>query len=314
MCKEHIKALKQVVKLNNRGTLPILKMLCHTNGMLMATDLTVMVQIKTPSIRDGIWHADALDLGFREELIDKEYTIEDYPELPETKVVQELELTDEDMAKILRASDFISKDMTRPVLTGVAIKEDKVYGTDGYKMYRNKISNTLTEQVILPTGCVKVLKAFKADKYNWTLTIYDDARVALTSGNMIIGSKIIEGTLPQYETLLENTTADVEVYLDLNETAGAKGYHLVIDPKKETTEMYNPDSGNRINLGSGRVGNGHITYGKDYERNVVMPMINHDNKDNIIIDLAVLKPFGKNKVRLLSNPYNKQVEVEVLYK
>ena len=309
MCKEHIKALKQVIK--GRNTLPILKCIAHTNGKLIATDLTVMVQIDTPTIRDGIWSGEVLDMGFREELLSTEFTIEDYPELPELTPIQELELSGEDMEKILRAGEFISKDTTRPVLTGVAIVGDKVYGTDGYKMYRNAISNSVSEQVILPTECIKVLKAVKAGKHNWTLDVYGEDQVAFKSGSITIFTKTIYGTLPQYEILLSNTKADTLTYIDLNETTGAKGYQLVIDREKGTTELYNPNTKQRINLGSGRVDTGNILYGDGAERNVVMPMAK-TQKNTIAIDLDLLKPYAKKKVKLYNNPHNNQVEVEII--
>lgn len=67
MCKEHIKALKQVIKSNNKNTLPILKCMCHSNGTLKATNLEQMVEVETPMIADGIWKDTALDYGFRED-------------------------------------------------------------------------------------------------------------------------------------------------------------------------------------------------------------------------------------------------------
>ena len=310
MANEHIKALKQVIK--GRTTLPILKCIAHSDGKLMATDLTVMVQIDTPNIMDGIWLPEVLEMGFREELLSTEYTLQDYPELPELKLVQEVELTAEDMEKILRASDFISKDMTRPVLTGVAVKGNKIYGTDGYKLYRNSIENELSEQVIIPTECIKVLKAVKAGKRNWTLDVYDDGDMSFTSGNITIYSKIIEGSLPMYDQLLENTEFDTQFTLDLKTLHVPKDYIILVNREDMTISVADKDDRRKNIVVDNAVGIGEGHYQNADERNVVMPLIGSDTKKYVELDPALLKPYGKHTIKMYRNKNNNQVEVEII--
>lgn len=92
MCKEHITAIKQVLRNNRKGSIPILHCLEHSNGTLKATDLSVMVEIKTPTIADGIWKSEALDYGFKEDTKETEWGVDDIygyispnEEVPEVK-------------------------------------------------------------------------------------------------------------------------------------------------------------------------------------------------------------------------------------
>lgn len=309
-----IKAIKQTLKLNSKHTLPILKCMQHKDGKLRATDLTIMVEINTPIIPDGIWNDTALEFGFREETKNNEFTVEDFPEIDLKLADKEMELAEDDMSKILRAYEFVSTDHTRPVLTGVVLKEGNVYATDGYKMYRNKTSLDKDMEINLPPELLKVLKSIKADKRNWTLSTYEESeQVALKSGNITIYSKTIYGTTPNYDMLIKNDMYDFT--FDINLKKLKLGQNQLCIPENETAVFYNivenkyTTVGEKIRLSDTVYReSGKLEYSE--ERYIVMPLAS-GNKNDVYVDTALLKPFAKNTIKVYVMA-DKKLEVKII--
>ena len=293
MCKEHVKAIKQILRNNGRGSIPVLKCMEHSNGTLKATDLTVMVQIDTPMIQDGIWKAEALDYGFKDDTKETEWTIQDFPELPEVNTIQEIKLTGDDMAKIIRAMDFTSKDMTRPALTGVTFKDGNVYGCDGYKLYRNKISQAPHDTLVIPAEAVKILKAVKANKREWSMTIYDDSTVLFKSGGFKLYSKVIDATPPEYDGLIKDRRYERKAAIDLKQIKNWKDRCIFIERGTSAIYLVDKDMKEKIQI-EGEVIDYASSIGDRYHTEVVMPLA--DDR-GLRIDLAVMKQY-KNKVIL----------------
>lgn len=291
MCKEHITAIKQVLKNNRSGSIPILHCLEHSNGTLKATDLSVMVEIKTPTIADGIWKSEALDYGFKEDTKEGQWTIDDFPTLDTPKLKQSVELTGEDLSKIIRAMDFTSTDLTRPALTGVALSEGSVYGCDGYRLYRNEMSHKIDDTIILPKECIKVLKAVKADKKSWTLDIYEDTEIAFKSSGFALHSRLIDAVAPMYDQVIGNGDYGYVLAVDLKQIVDKKNKCIMVD--KNDLSVYisdRDDKTKRIKL-EDKVANvlrdkGNV--GRYGHKEVVMPL--HDPED-LRIDLAMLKQY-----------------------
>lgn len=294
MCKEHIKALKQVIKSNNKNTLPILKCMCHSNGTLKATNLEQMVEVEIPTIADGIWKDTALDYGFREDTKETDWTIADYPEVDLKGLVQEVELSEEDMAKIIRASEFVSKDTTRPVLTGVVLKGGNIYATDGYKMYRNKMENELTDTINLPTGCIKILKTVKADKQGtWTLSVYENEQVVFTHGKFRLYTKTIYGGTPEYDKVIGSDYYNYDMVVDMKQIKNTKGKVLWADVEEKKLYLANEDGTEKILINECvKEDTGELPYNEHKE--VVMPLT---NKQQVVVSLDHMKMY-KGKVRL----------------
>lgn len=306
MCKEHVSAIRRVLKNNVRGGLPILQCLEHSGGKLRATDLTVMVEIDTPTIADGVWNATALEFGFRDETKNTEFTSEDYPELEDTPAELEVELSGEDMGKILRAFMYVSNDQTRPVLTGVVIKGDRVYGTDGYKLYRNIISNDIGDRwVVIPTECLKVLKSAKADKRNWVFTLYD-GRVAFKSGNLTVHSKLIDEIPPQYEQLINTRAYDTVAKLDMKSLHVPKGYNILIDNEEKVVKIRNEDTKDIITV-SGMVKVEPVELDDTPKREIVMGLYGMESRYTGVNPM-LLKQF-KGEITLYIRTKDHFVEV-----
>ena len=302
MCKEHITAIKEVLKHNGRHGLPILQCLCHTDGKLWATDLTTMVAIKTPTIADGIWDKTALDFGFREETKNKEFEPADFPELQGLELDTETELTSDEMAKILYTSKFVSKDQTRPVLTGVAIQDSKAYASDGYFMHRDVLSLPGDITIILPSEAVKVLKAVKADKKNWTLTVYKNSDLAFTSGNFTLYTKQIDGRTPDYDNLLTSMkTYDERFTLDLKTLVVPKGYMIRFDRDERTLSLYDVDTKKAIPIQTDIPVDNTTHILNDWNTRTIIMAMSGTSSHEILFNPDLLKPFGKSKIELSAN-------------
>lgn len=293
MSKEHIKAFKQVIK-TNKGKLPILKCMCHSNGTLKATNLEQMVELKSEMIADSIWKETALDYGFRDDTKETDWTIEDFPEVELKGLVQEVEVSETDMAKILRASEFVSKDTTRPVLTGVVLKGGNIYATDGYKMYRNKMETEITDTINLPTECVKILKAVKADKQGiWTVSIYDNEIVVFSCGNFKLYTKTIYGGTPEYDRVVGSDHYNYDMVVDMKQIKGKKDQVIWGDIEEKKIYIADENGDNKILVSECLIDNsGELPLNGHKE--VVMPLL---DKQHIVVKLELLKAY-KGKVRL----------------
>ncbi len=306
MCKEHIQALKQTIKLNVRGGIPILRCLEHSDGTLKATNLTVMTQIKTPTIPDGIWNAEALEFGFRDDTKNTEFELVDFPEVELKNVEIEIELTPDDMANIFRASEFVSKDMTRPVLTGVAIIGGRVYGCDGYKLFRDDISNNIGDrEIVIPMDTIKVLKSAKAEKHNWILTVYE-GHVAFVSGNITIMSGTIDGRCPDYESLITSGAYDSWFEIDLKNTTIPKDWNIRANTEDGVVEIVDGD-GKAIRV-SELVKVEPTELKLDGRREIVMGLSGYEKKYTTI-DPKLLRMFKKNTIRIYHNEKLNEVKI-----
>lgn len=294
MANEHIKALKQIIRFNNRNGLPILRCMAHSNGTLKATNLTQMVEVEISTIDDGIWNETALDYGFRDDTKNTEFTLADYPEVELGKLIQEVELDETDMAKIIRASEFASNDLTRPVLTGVVLKGGHVYGTDGYKMYRDKISQDVTEIVNLPKNCVKLLKTVKADKQGtWVMSVYEDEQVVFTHGKFKLYTKTLYGSIPDYDRVIGSDCYNYDILVDMKQIKNTKDKVLWADIEEKKLYLANEDGTEKILINECvKEDKGELPYSEHKE--VVMPLT---NKQQVVVSLDHMKMY-KGKVRL----------------
>lgn len=291
MCKEHIKVLQQVIKSNGRYGLPILKSMAHENGVLRATNLEQMVEVATPTIADGIWKSLALDYGFRDDTKETEFDLEDYPTIELDKVVQEVELSSEDMAKIIRAMDFASNDQNRPVLTGVVLKHDFVYASDGYKAYRNSLENHI-QQVVIPKQAVKFLKTVKADKHGtWLMTIYEKDMVVFSNGNFKLYTKTIDGSIPDYDAIFNKLTHyNYHVRIDMKQIKDKKNKFLWGDVDEQKVYVVNDDNSEKILL-TECLTKCDVEEPVDKHCEIVMPLTTE--KSHIVIDLKYLSHYKK---------------------
>lgn len=213
MNKTELKAYLSVLKGNTaRGMLPVLEQVAVVGGEIMTTNLDRATILKANVIAnapaDGLYPKYMLD-GLAQGLeVATDGDVSDYPELPRVEG-KTCTLTPEVIEHIIKAADFTSKDTVRPVLGCVALMSGKVYGTDGYILYR---ASGVAVDAYLTAELVKAFK--KVAKYGtWELTANDDA-VKLSNGTITLLERQIDALYPEAEKIFP-TWYDAEMTVDL---------------------------------------------------------------------------------------------------
>lgn len=166
----------------------------------------------------------------------------------------------------------------------------------------------MNHTIILPPECVKILKAVKADKKNWTLTVYDDDRVAFRSGNFTLHSKLIDAIIPAYEFLLKEREYNYSLQLDMKQIKVGKDTALMIDRDGAKVYLSDRNGENKI-LISEEVVKQDDTIGSPKNIEMVMPLTG-SFKGYTMIDLAIMKQYKHKIVLRMKDNDNKPIYVE----
>lgn len=312
--KMYNKLYSQVIKWNTKNSkLPILKEMRAKNHKLQATDLEVWIEtpidltdrMLDPVFLDGYDGTTASDPN-------------DFPDLKLPKVIQEIELGADAMANILWCARFVSKDQTRPVLTGVAMtSKGCVYGTDGYKMARRHYFNHITpDHITLPAHLLTLLKLAKADKSNWTMTIYgnngEPDMVAFKSGDLTIYSRLIDGNIPLYDPLLDNIEYTHKITIPKGMKI-PKGYAAMVEMRDEVAnhsaghgQVYLQSDDRRVLATDIKIEPATLTDENPVNVDVVMKMVGTP----FGIDPGLLKAWKNKSIELYFNNKTNTVMVK----
>lgn len=103
-----------------------------------------------------------------------------------------------DLGPALEAVEIAAtKDETRFAISAVLIEEDSVVATDGHRLHRHDISGKLPK-MLLPLGKgLNVLKTLESP-----ICTRDDKHAYFLAGNVVVISRIVEGTFPQYRKVV----------------------------------------------------------------------------------------------------------------
>jgi DNA polymerase-3 subunit beta len=137
---------------------------------------------------------------------------EDYPVVPQIKKDESLLLNLQVLKNLFRKTIFcVSKDIQKYVITGVCFatkdKEINCIATDGRRLsfVKNVCTNTNSNvKVIIPAKSVEyILKNFDFNE-NKDIKIYiSNNLITFELNNFIFKTKLIEGTFPDYERILQ---------------------------------------------------------------------------------------------------------------
>ena len=137
---------------------------------------------------------------------------QDYPVLPQIKKDVFLLLKIQSLKDLFKKTIFcVSKDIQKYIITGVCFvvknKEINCVATDGKRLSFIKNVDVKTNnniKVIIPIKSVEyILKVFNSNE-NENVKIYiSDNLVTFELNNLIFKSKLIEGTFPDYEKILQ---------------------------------------------------------------------------------------------------------------
>ena len=242
--------LTKVAKLNKGTqlkTMPILGHVKLTDGRAMATDLTIAISVTDPTIKlSGIVAADKISKGL--DVIqrnfglvnNKEYSVADFPELPTTRATAPLSRGA--IASILAARGATSDDSSRPILTGIQLKDGASTATDGYRLISTGGGHTMDE-VIIPGVVADLIKLSKeTDGWNYGR---DGESVVFENGNVAIHARAIDGNYPDWKKLIPESTPyemQIEVAPILEALTLVDNANIRFDAK--TGQVFVIDSGN----------------------------------------------------------------------
>lgn len=146
---------------------------------------------------------------------------EDFPTLPEInekKAVKFVVGVDEFKSGINQIIIASSNDMTRPALTGVYFNsfggDLYIAATDGYRLAEKKLIKKIKSEVavIVPTVSLQEVMRSIHDDVEEIEILFDETLVTFRLGEIEITSTLIDGSFPDYRTLIPK---DNEIVLEL---------------------------------------------------------------------------------------------------
>lgn len=149
---------------------------------------------------------------------------DEFPELPAIEEKQIITVPVADLKRGLQQTILVaSGDDTRPVLTGVFTHsfEGNLYlaATDGYRLAERRLAPTKQEvSAIIPVTTLNDVLRVITDDVAEVKMIFDDNQVRILLDDIEITSRLIDGTFPDYRTLIPKQS-DIAIALPKDEFA-----------------------------------------------------------------------------------------------
>lgn len=204
--KQQIAAL---TKISNGKTLPILGSVKFETGQLSSTNLEIAIIIKDKDVTQN-GYVDAAKLkksGLASiqkhwGLVDNtEFKPEDWPEIKPS--IATMEVNQATISGMIDALTTVSKDDTRPLLTGIEVANNTVTSTDGYRLITKGTGHKFS--FVVPSAAVELIKMTKLID-NWHIG-YDKEQITFVNGNFTLVARLIEGTYPDWRGLRPSKAA-----------------------------------------------------------------------------------------------------------
>lgn len=204
--KQQINAL---TKISNGKVLPILGNVKFEKGQLSSTNLEIAIIIKDEDVTQN-GYVDAAKLkksGLASiqkhwGLVDNtEHSAEDWPEIKPS--IATMEVNQATISGMLDALTTVSKDDSRPILTGIEVANNTVSSTDGYRLITKGTGHKFS--FVIPAAAVELIKMTKLMD-NWHIG-YDKEQITFVNGNFTLVARLIEGTYPDWRKLQPSKAA-----------------------------------------------------------------------------------------------------------
>jgi DNA polymerase-3 subunit beta len=141
---------------------------------------------------------------------------DEFPRLPEYKKAKEIRISGNDVARMVRRTQFSSsQDETRPALNGILWQTagDKMImvATDGHRLARIRVDNAklsgLTDDLIIPPKAMNYLTRLIGDKEIEIGIVFGEKNIAFSIPKeddtyTLVSSRLIEGPYPNYEQVI----------------------------------------------------------------------------------------------------------------
>ena len=330
-----LEALQKVQSIvGQRTTLPILSnvLLEASKGKLMLTttdmEVSVRTSIQADISRDGATTLPArrffsicrdlpdhqVEIGVSDddvaEIVSGSYNCkleglsqDDFPPMPTFEESSTYTLKQGTLKDILQKTSYAaSTDESRAILNGalMSFRDNKltVVCTDGRRLalveHEIDISDTSEIDIVVPTKTVSELIKTLDDDEDVSIKT-STTQLAFEFGNILIVSKLIDGTYPNYRQVIpsqceERIAVDREIFL-----SAVRRVSLMLDDQAASVKIYITENRMELVTSSPEVGESHesvpVKYtGKDitiaFNPNFLMAPLKHLDSDEIYLELS----------------------------
>jgi DNA polymerase-3 subunit beta len=143
------------------------------------------------------------------------YAAEDFPQLPKFDEAAAFKMSGEALVETVeKVSRSYSRDETRPVLTGILISFEesrvRMVTTDSYRLSikETELATTFdgSREAIIPARAMQeVSRIFSSSDEEQVEVVLSENQALFRIGDVLFGTRLIEGNFPEYKRLLPNT-------------------------------------------------------------------------------------------------------------
>lgn len=203
--------MKTLLKTIERYTkVPILKTVAVIDGVATSTDLDIYTSMPC-ALPNGIYNAESIKSGLN--ILDKERTINDFPNKPKLKPFAQITFNAASVkTRFAWVALAMSTEETRYYLNGICFHScGDVVATDDHRLHMFSNVEGIPEYkafprgVIMPAKTVKLaIEAMSESKAENMVIGFTHEGFIITCGNIVIQSRYIDGTYPEYKWVIPN--------------------------------------------------------------------------------------------------------------
>ena len=122
-----------------------------------------------------------------------------------------------DVDKLVKASQYVSKNDKKPILTGVRVNsEGNIYSSDSFKAYFHIPHNLSNDGITIPVAFINLTKTLFNDIKDINI-YYNNNILMVENDNIKLYGRLIEGNYPNMEKIISNIQYAKEVEVDVEE-------------------------------------------------------------------------------------------------
>ena len=164
-------------------------------------------------------------------------------------LIEEIQLSYEDIKKFYELYDFIAKDDIRPVLQCINWNRDTICSLDGYRLSKKTITSELVNEFNINGEVAKILSKLVKKDYTCRFIFTEDIVnvIVMNKGKVIadIFSKLGENNFIEYNTLI-NLYDEIARYITLDPTILVENLKFVKDNMAKTVGLHFNKDGYKI--------------------------------------------------------------------
>ena len=302
--------------------LAVLSQVAINGNLVKATNLDVYGQLALDtSCGDGVYDPVVLKLieeGADAGLFDqyKTNTLDDFPRVVFANASENVRvLTDYDIDAIIKASECVSDDPTRPALTHIALYEGLICGTNGYIARSARQSDSLYPNgeisILIPKMFATALKRLRGCGGTWQIATTPDAdEVMLTNGTFILYGRVPDALYPDMRKLLQARTTDKAYTFPLDRVLPMCKKDMCIKINRATGDVSIAEFRSSEWRATGIVAEIEDTKREhDTQRQVIMPI---NDPTDIVVNASLLKRLTNGKTVSILTEGNRRDMLDVV--